>query len=150
MLKHAIYRAFDKKIKCGWHKWPKMYILIDLHDVIIHGTYTRNNDGRELYPGAKEVLQWLTDRKDICLILWTSSHKDAIDDILEWMDNLNIRFDYVNENPECKSNELLDTSKKIYMDLLLDDKAGFNGETDWFEIKDTLVEIGQWERTCFC
>ena len=149
-LRHAIERAFRKKIQGGWHKWPRLFILIDLHDVIIPGTYTRNNEGRAFFNGAEEVLRWLTNRKDMCLILWTSSHKDSTDDILAWMAKSGIKFDYVNENPECPSNELLDTSSKIYMDLLLDDKAGFNGETDWLEIKNVLVELGQWDRTSFC
>ena len=94
MIKDAVNVAFKKKRERGWDKWPKLFCAIDLHDVIIPGTYTRNNEKRQFYPDGKEVLQWLTNRKDICLILFTSSHEDAIFDILQWMETHNIHFDY--------------------------------------------------------
>jgi len=43
----------------------------------------------------------------------------------------NIIFDYVNENPECPSTELADFSRKMYYNFLIDDKSGFDPETDW-------------------
>jgi len=150
-LKHAIIRAFDKKKRLerkdehGNWKYP-MYWLIDLHDVIIPGTYTRNNDGKALNPGAEEVLRWLTRRENMCPILWTSSHQDAINEIVKWVSDYGIKFTYVNENPEVKPNGLIDTTIKPYFDMLLDDKAGFDGETDWIEIKNALIEIGEWEK----
>ena len=144
MIEDAIYTAFQKKKERGWDKWPKMFWLIDLHDVIIPGTYSRNNEGREFYPMAKEVLQWLTNRTDMCIILWTSSHDDAIEDICNWLFANDINFDYVNENPEISSNDLLNTNSKMYFDILLDDKAGFVGETDWMEIKHALIAHGEW------
>ena len=109
-LQKAIERAFEKKRNGGWKQWERFFVLCDLHDVIIPGTYTRNNAGRRFYPGAEEVLRWFSDREDMCLILWTASHGDSIADIREWMGQSGIRFDYVNENPECPSNDLLDTS----------------------------------------
>ena len=145
MLSDAIKRAFEKKLVRGWKQYPQMFWAIDLHDVIIPGTYTANNEGRVMYPFAKEVLQQLTYREDMCLILFTSSHKVAIEDILNWFENKWITFDYVNENPECKNTELCDFSGKFYMDILLEDKAGFCGMSDWLVIKDTLMSIGEWK-----
>ena len=144
MIRDAINTAFRKKKRRGWDKWPKMYVFVDLHDVIIKGTYTRKNDGREFYPYAEEVLRHMTKDKRFCLVLWTSSHKDAIDDIYLWLCNHNIYFDYINENPECTSNDLLDVSSKPYFDLLFEDKAGFNGDLDWLVIKNTLIELKEW------
>ena len=146
MLQDAIKRAFEKKIKRGWEKWPRLFWAIDLHDVIIPGTYTRNNEGRCLYPHAEEVLRWLTDRKDMCIILYTSSHQDAIDDILAWLNKYHIRFDYVNCNPESTNNDLCDFSAKIYLDIMLEDKAGFEGMSDWLVVKETLIELGEWDK----
>ena len=145
MISDALKRAFEKKEKRGWDKWPKMYIFIDLHDVIIPGTYTHNNANKEFYPYAKCVLQYFTDDSRFCIILWTASHKTAIDEICEWLDYYDIKFDYINENPECHSTELLDVSKKPYFDLLLEDKAGFNAEYDWMNIMETLINMGEWE-----
>lgn len=144
MIDDAIKKAFEKKEIRGWDKWPKMYVLIDLHDVIIAGTYTRNNDGKKLYPYAKDVLKNMTKNNKLCLILWTSSHKDAIDDICLWLKDFDIQFDYINENPECFSTEILNVESKLYFDLLFDDKAGFVGNSDWLVVKDALMEVGEW------
>jgi hypothetical protein len=147
MLSDAIKRAFEKKLVRGWGKWPKMFWAIDLHDVIIPGTYTVNNDNRAFYPCAKEVLQELSHRKDMCLILFTSSHESSIDDIIKWLGGEHITFDHVNENPWCHSNELCCFKKKFYFDIMLEDKAGFNGMEDWLNIKKTLESIGEWKNS---
>lgn len=147
MITKAVEIAFRKKMTRGWDKWPRMYWAIDLHDVIIPGTYTRNNENRQLYPFANEVLQWITHREDMCPILYTSSHKDSIDDILTWLYNdYKIKFDYVNVNPECENHNLCDFSRKFYFDIMLEDKAGFNGMEDWKKIKETLINIGEWDK----
>jgi hypothetical protein len=130
-LKDAIQRAFNKKDERGWDKWPKLYILIDLHDVIIEGTYTRYNEKRKYHNMCEKVLKKLSENEKVCLILWTSSHNDAISDILDELSEKGIVFDYVNENPECVSTDILNVEKKPYFDLLFDDKAGFNGDEDW-------------------
>ena len=147
MISDAIKTAFEKKMRRGWDKWPKMYWAIDLHDVIIPGTYTINNEGRQLYPYAKEVLQWLTGREDMCLILFTSSHTSSIAEILTWLEKEEIEVDYVNENPECLSNELCSFDSKFYFDMLLEDKAGFVGFSDWLSIKHTLINLDEWHKT---
>ena len=146
MLKDAIIRAFDKKAKRNAGKtWEyPMYWAIDLHDVIIPGTYTRNNDNLQYFSGALEVLKWLTNRNEMSIILFTSSHQSSINDILNWMDKDGIKFNYVNENPECTSNDLCCFDKKMYMDMMLEDKAGFNGDTDWHVVKETLNNLGWW------
>ena len=144
MIQTAIKTAFRKKRERGWDKWPKLFWAIDLHDVILPGTYTRDNENRKLYPDAQQVLQWLTTRKDMCIILYTSSHPDSIQDVLIWLKEQGIVFDYVNENPECPNNELCDFSSKFYMDILLEDKAGFEGKTDWGAIRYALIAEGEW------
>lgn len=146
MIRHAINTAFQKKRERGWDKWPRMYWAIDLHDVIIKGTYTRNNEGRAFYPDGKEVLQWLSGRKDMCMILYTSSHRDSIEDITRWLGDNGIRFDYVNCNPECANTQLCDFGSKFYFDIMLEDKAGFDGNWGWIEIKRALIELGEWDK----
>jgi hypothetical protein len=29
---------------------------------------------------------------------------------------------------------------------MLEDKAGFNGMSDWKKIKDSLIELGEWDK----
>jgi hypothetical protein len=144
MISDAIKTAFRKKVERGWDKWPHMFWAIDLHDVIIPGTYTKNNEGREFYPYAKEVLQWLNDREDMTLILYTSSHESSIADICEWLRPQGIEFDYINSNPECVGSELCSFKDKFYFDVMLEDKAGFVGESDWLKVKETLSWHGEW------
>jgi hypothetical protein len=138
-----IERAFNEKKRKGY---THIFFAIDLHDTIIPGSYTKNNEGKEFYPYAKEVLQWLTRRKDVVLILWTSSHKKPVNDVLKWLRSHGIIFTYLNENPLCPNTDLCDFSKKFYLSVILDDKAGFVGETDWLLIKKELQKIGEWEQ----
>lgn len=136
-----IRRAFeDKKRK----NWEKLYWAIDLHDVVIQGKYNKFNDGAEIFPYAREFFAWAKSRTDMVLILWTSSHKDAQQNILDKLAKEGITFNYVDENPEVPTTELCDFARKFYFNVLLDDKAGFEGETDWKLIIDELTAIGEW------
>jgi hypothetical protein len=143
-----IERAFNEKKRKGWEK---LYWSIDFHDVIVKGTYTRFNDGKEFYPFAHEVLKNLCNRRerldDTRLILWSPMHEDAMREVDRWLIRNNIIFDFVNANPECGNTELCDFSKKFYFNILLEDKAGFEGEKDWQLIKSELIRIGEWDGT---
>lgn len=138
-----IENAFKEKKR---RKWSKLFWAIDLHNTIIPGTYSLFNNNREFYPGAKEVLQWLTNRRDMVFILWTSSHKEPIDDIRQWLLFQGIKVDYVNCNPEVGTDELCDFDGKFYFNVLLDDKAGFEGNCDWLLIKSKLQQLREWDK----
>ena len=137
-----IQRAFEDKKK---RNWDRLYWLIDLHHVVIEGRYNRFNRGARIYPGCIQVFQWFSKREDMIPILWTSSYNDSINDVLEKLLIYGIRFKYINENPEVDSDKLCDFSKKLYFNILLDDKAGFEGEKDWSLVKEELMKIGEWE-----
>lgn len=136
-----IERSFRDRNKKGW---PKLFWAIDLHDTVITGKYNKFNEGSEIYPGVKEVFAWFKRRPDMVPILYTSSHADAVMKTCHWLREQGIEFAYINENPEVPSNELCDFSKKLYFNILLDDKAGFVGESDWIRIRGELLRIGQW------
>jgi hypothetical protein len=138
-----ISKAFEQKKS---RKYDKLFWAIDLHDTVITGKYNKFNEGAEIYPCAAEVLNYLYSRSDMCLILWTSSHKEALDKTLPMLEAwAGIKFHYLNENPEVPSTELCDFKSKFYFNILLDDKAGFNGNQDWITIKKTLKSIGEWK-----
>ncbi len=136
-----IERAFKNRAAKGN---PKVFILIDLHHTVIEGKYNRFNEGASIYPGALEVLQQWTKRPDICLILWTSSHWDAIAKVRERLAEQDVWFNYVNSNPEVPNDDLCDFEHKPYFDILIDDKGGAEGSTDWHLIKAELIRIGEW------
>ena len=147
MIANAVRNAFIKKLKRGWSPWPRMFWAVDLHDVIIPGTYTLNNEGKQPFPYAVEVLQWLTNRKDMGIILFTSGHFEPTLNIRKWLSKeYDIVFDFVNKNPECPDNELCCFKGKFYFDIMLEDKAGFDGMSDWKTIKDSLIELEEWDK----
>jgi len=137
-----IEKAFSDKAR---KNWDKLSVCIDLHDVIIEGKYNRYNVGANYCPNALRVLKNWTQRKDMVLILWSSSHIDSISLIHEKLMKDGVIFDYINENPMCPNTELCDFRKKFYFNILLDDKAGMDAPGgDWFLIENELKRIGEW------
>lgn len=128
MLLNAVIRAFQEKYQRGW---DTLYLAVDLHGTIIE-RYTGENISP--YKGAEEVLKVLSSMPDIVLILFTSTTKEALQPFYKWCSEKGIHFKYLNENPECSSNKTRDFSKKFYYNLLIDDRAGFNPETDWQDL----------------
>lgn len=127
--------------------WPEVYFCIDLHGTIIpsgHGP-TDGSDRLEFYPDAKEVLQWMCQRKDIMSILWTSTPSNRLGPVVDWLEANSIRFTYINANPHAKNTPRSTFDKKFYFSVLLDDRAGFEPETDWTLIKQELIRIGEWD-----
>lgn len=134
-----ITTAIDNSIKLMTDRgWDKIYYFIDLHSTVIKPNYERGNIPTEFYPYAKEVLQYLSKREDISLIMYTCSHPEEIVDYVEFFKGHNIVFEYINENPEVTTKVggygCYDT--KPYMNVLMDDKAGFEPETEWLEIME--------------
>jgi hypothetical protein len=136
-----VEKGFYKALSRGY---KYVYIAIDIHDTIIPGNRTKNNDGKAFYPYAEEVLQNLSRNEKVKIILYSCSHPEPVREFTDWLKDHGIRVDYYNENPEHPSNELCDFSKKFFFDFMLDDKCGFVGETDWEILKNTLIKINQW------
>lgn len=140
-----IAKTFKMKYEKGW---PEVYFCIDLHGTIIPSGKTPDDktDDKYFYPHAKEVLQWLSQRKDIFIILWTSTPPDRLPEVLTWFKQHGIRFTWINENPHAKNTPRSDFTKKFYMNVIIDDRSGFEPETDWKSIKDELIAIGEWDK----
>ena len=121
--------------------WAKTYWAIDIHGTILKPNFKRDNISTEFYPGAIEVMQQLSKRNDIVCILYTCSYPHEIKQYLEYFNKHDIHFNYVNENPEVADGEYGYYQKKFYFNVLMDDKAGFEGEKDWLTIKKILKNI---------
>lgn len=120
--------------------WYETYWAFDIHGTIIKSDY-RKGTKRDLsqtpsvkyYPFAKESLQLLSKRKDIVMILFTSSYPEEI----EYYNNIfkkdSILFKYINENPEISESKgaFGYYQKKLYFNVFFDDKSGFNPKKDW-------------------
>lgn len=126
-----IEKSYLRRKSLGDRKW---YWAVDLHDTIFYSNYEVASSGGAYFPGAKNILQLLTNNSEIILILFTACTPDALEHARKRFDKDAIVFDYVNENPEV-IHELSDFSQKFYFDVLLEDKAGFDGEKDWFHVE---------------
>lgn len=133
-FENAFNRSKDKE-------WDKLYVLVDLHGTIFKPCYHKK-ENYNYYPWACETLQLMNEyNKDgikIVLILWTSSTPKSLKPYFKEFERYNIKFDYINENPEVsaqptdpKSSSFVD---KYYFNIGLDDKFGFDPEHDWSEI----------------
>lgn len=118
--------SFDKK-------WFETYWVIDMHRTLIKPTYDLNDKSLTYYPFALEVMQILTKRNDIKTIMWTSSYPDEIQEYVKELGKVGVVFDELNENPDISSNNgnFGFYEKKFYFNVLIDDKAAFDPETDW-------------------
>lgn len=133
MFKHAKER-----------EWFETYWLFDVHGCISKPDYHFSLKDKRIdyYPYAKEVLQHMTnERKDIVMILYTSSHPDEVEAYLKQFEADGIHFKYVNENPEISEakGNFGYYHAKPYCNVLFDDKAGFDPETDWKAIYEYLM-----------
>lgn len=115
--------------------WDKFFCFVDIHDTILEPDYGKI--AKKYLPDAKEVLQKLSKRKDICLVLYTCSYPHEISEYIKYFAEDNIYFDYINENPEAENTRGGCFDVKPYMNVLLEDKAGFRPK-DWILIDECL------------
>lgn len=136
----SIEKSFDNAFKrMKDRNWEHIYVLVDIHDTIFKACYY-DKEEHQWYPFAKEALQIMSYARNINLILWTSSHKESINEYLEYFKANGISFDMVNSNSETKNNELSCFDEKTYFNVGIDDKFGFDAETDWEVVYNYLVE----------
>lgn len=138
MIRKAIKTAWDKAIYKGW---DKTYWALDIHQTIIKPNYKYGEIPTEFYPDAKEVLQELSKRSDVCMFLYTCSHPEEIENYFKFFHSHDINFQFANVNPEVVSQGYGCYDKKPYYDVLFEDKCGFDAETDWSEVKRALPTL---------
>lgn len=123
-------------------QWYETYWFIDLHGVISIPDYRKKMKEINYYDYCKDTLQFISmNRPDIIMILFTSSYPDEIKKYMEQFEKDNIFFKYVNENPEISDAKgaFGCYDKKPYYNVLLDDKASFNPNTDWKPLYDYFL-----------
>ena len=117
--------------------WDCIYVAVDIHGTIFKPTYS-TEEAYDYYPYAKEVLQKLSRRNDVKLILWTASHPDMLEKHKAKLAEDGIHIDYVNENPEVGNSDFANFGDKFYFNVGLDDKFGFDADNDWLDLKQML------------
>ena len=133
-----ILKSFDTAFKRMKEKnWDYIYVLVDVHRTIFKPSYY-DIENYEYYPCAKTVLQLLTANPKIKLILWTSTYMNEIDKYIHVMEKDYIKFDFINHNYDVKDTDIQYFGDKLYFNVGLDDKFGFDPEKDWVEILEYL------------
>ena len=136
----SITKSFEGAFKrMKERNWEKIYVLVDIHDTVFEACY-HNKEEYKWYPFAREVLDIMSHAEQISLILWTSTHNSVIEEYLEFFKANGIRFDMVNVNTETQNTSLSCFDEKTYFNVGIDDKFGFDAETDWEILYDYLVE----------
>lgn len=137
ILKSIQVNHFEYKVK---RNWEKTYWFFDIHGTILKPNYSYGNTPTEFYPYAKETLQFLSKLSDIDMIIYTCSHPHEIEEYVKLFADNNIQFKFINENPEVATQ--LDGygcyDKKPYMNVLFEDKAGFDPEVEWKEVLEYM------------
>jgi hypothetical protein len=140
-LEKALSIAIDTKKR---KNWDYIYIAVDIHSTVLKPNYDSSNIPTEFYPHAKEVLGLLGGIDSVKLIMWTSSTPEDIREYKKLFVKEGIFFDYVNENPEVKSEGFGYFEDKFYFNLLLEDKAGFDANglsNDWIKLYKSIDRL---------
>lgn len=110
--------------------WDHIYILVDVHGVLMEPSY--GSISTKIYPQCIKPMLIMSDDPRIKLIMWTCSSPEHITQYLAMFKELGINFDYANENPDVQYKQAIgDYTVKLYANLILDDKAGFDPYKDW-------------------
>lgn len=133
-----IIKVFENSInKMQEKNWDCIYVMIDLHGTIFKPSYAED-EKYEFYPDAEHALHMMSQNRRIRLILWTSTDNIYIRNYLNVFENHDIHFDAINGNPYEETTETkvrsMSFKEKPYFNVGIDDKFGFEPETDWTNI----------------
>ena len=138
----SILTAIDREYQnMKDRNWDRIFLFFDLHGTVIKPNFEVGNTKIEYYPYAKETLLFLTDKIDVDLNIYTCSHEHEILEYQRKFKKDGIFFKYVNENPDVQTNGYGNYDKKPYMNLLVEDKAGFEPTEDWLPMLNKFKEI---------
>lgn len=130
----AIIWAFDEAFReMEAKKWEYIFVYFDIHKTMLYPDY--NNTTTDFYPYAKEVLQYLSTRKDMVMGLYTCSYPEEIVRYQKFFKEHDIIFKYENDNKEVGNTKYGYYENKPYYNVLFEDKAGFRADLDWYFLK---------------
>lgn len=135
MLVDAIDRAYQVMRE---RNWDTIYWAIDLHGVCLKSNYEQGgyawiND--LVLPGLREIAK----RPESRIILWSSAHPEEHEDIVDFFSiRHGIPIHGFNDNRYVGNTKTGCFDEKFYFSVLLDDKAGFDAQDDWWMITQYL------------
>ena len=117
--------------------WDTIYWAIDLHGTCIKSNYV-SGEYEWINEDARKCLELISNLIESKIIIWTSCHQFEFINIDEFFEKNYIFISYINYNPEVSNTKTGCFDKKFYFSVLLDDKAGFDPDTDWKLIYEYL------------
>ena len=135
-----IIKAFEAAFyRLKENNWDYIVVLVDIHDTIFKATYSKE-ENYEYIGKAKDALQVMSARKDIKIILWSSTFS-KVQYILQ-LDKDNIIVDAFNRNIDGIENTgIACFDEKPYFNVGSDNAFGFEPERDWDDIYNYLSQL---------
>jgi len=130
----AIERAYQIKEE---RNWDTIYWAIDLHGTCLKSNYI-SGEYEWINEDVKQTLQLIQSLSESAIIFWSSCYPKEQLDIINFCHNSAIQVHYFNSNPEINNSKTGCFDEKFYFSILLDDKAGFDPDTDWKLIYEYL------------
>jgi len=132
----SLVREYENMEKRGW---DRIFLMFDLHGTVIVPNREVGNTEIVYYPYAKETLQLISNRSDLDLNIYTCSHEEEVKEYQRKFKEDGIIFKYVNENPDVKTNGYGNYDKKPYMNVLFEDKSGWDPD-GWIHVYNFFKE----------
>ncbi len=130
----AIERAYQIKEE---RNWDTIYWAIDLHGTCLKSNYV-SGEYEWINEDAKQCLHLISGFFESRIILWSSCYFEETFNIEDWFEKQGIYISYFNQNPNIENTKIGCFDEKFYFSVLLDDKAGFDPDTDWKLIYEYL------------
>ncbi len=117
-----------------YNKHNRLIVAVDFDDTVFD--YHSGGSGHE------RVLNALRECKKLgfYLVVWTASDPSRFDEMKVFMHDRGIKIDSINENPIPLP---FGNHKKIYYNILLDDRAGLGQSLDTLETVITIIKSTQ-------
>jgi hypothetical protein len=124
--KNAVERLLKE-----YRKHPRLIVAVDFDDTVFD--YHGGGDNHE------RVLQLLRECKkhNFYIVVWTASDPSRFDEMKLFLSDRGIKIDSINENPIPLP---FGNHKKIYYNILLDDRAGLRSAVDTLETLLFLID----------
>lgn len=126
--------------------WDTVYWAVDLHGVCLKSNY-KTDSYEWINEAALRALKVIASLPESRIILWSSVHPEEMSNIIEFFREQGIVVHDFNKNIREKSNDVSCFDKKFYFSVLLDDKAGFDPDTDWDRISYYLQNYQNGNKT---
>ena len=130
----AIERAYQIKEE---RNWDTIYWCIDLHGTCIKSNYV-SGEYEWINEDAKQCLQLIASLFESKIIIWSSCYSKEWKDLCSFFNKHNVAISWINSNPNIENTETGCFDDKFYFSVGIDDKFGFDSETDWREIYEYL------------